>query len=212
MAAITKYGIVRIDPDHLDRSIIEQAVQVLDAGGLLVAPTETRYGLLANADDSSALERVFEIKGRRPDIPTALFVTGVDMMTEFGVLNSQALVLAKAFLPGPMTLVVRARKNWDAPRVVGGKVGFRWSSFSVIREIMRLVLYPVTATSANRTGEPEPDTVEEIRRMLGAGVELYLDAGPLKGVVSTVVDCTGARPVIIRPGAIPGEEISRVLE
>jgi L-threonylcarbamoyladenylate synthase len=210
MAAITKHGIVRIDTDHPEHSVIQQAVQILDAGGLVVAPTETKYGLLANADDSVALQHVFEIKGRRADVPTALFVTGTDMMLEFGEMTGSAIALAKAFLPGPMTIVVKARKNWGAPRVVEGKVGFRLSSCETIREIMRRVPYPITATSANRSGEPELETVMEIRQMLGAGVELYLDAGPLKGVVSTVVDCTGPRPVILRPGAVTGEDISRV--
>ncbi len=211
MAAVIKNGIVDIDAGSPDQNIIKQAVQVLDSGGLVVAPTETRYGLLANADDSAALGRVFEIKGRRADVPTALFVTGFDMMVEFGEMTGSAIALAKAFLPGPMTIVVKARKKWGPPRVVDGKVGLRLSSCRVIHGIMRRVPYPVTATSANLSGALEPHTVTEIKQMLAAGVELYLDAGPLTGVASTVIDCTGPRPVILRPGAITADAISRVL-
>ncbi|HVP06462.1 MAG TPA: L-threonylcarbamoyladenylate synthase [Candidatus Acidoferrum sp.] len=200
----------RIDADHPSDILINQAAKVLESGGLIVIPTETRYGLVTNAENEVALNRLFGVKGRRTDMPTALFVRDVVAMGRLGEMNKTARALASAFMPGPLTLVVKSRVNWEPPRVVGGKIGFRLSSCPTVFRIVEKVSCPLTATSANRSGGKELETVDQIVKELGSEVDLYLDAGVLKGVVSTVVDCSAGQPVILRPGAIEAEAIAKI--
>lgn len=209
MAQVT---IIPVDQTRPPADIIDHAVDYLERGELVVAPTETRYGLLVKADSPDALKRLYHVKGRARTVPTALFVPDVKSMWSLGENNPVAQCLAETFLPGPLTLVLKARVEWTAPRVVNGKIGIRHSSSAVIQAIVgHLTWYP-SATSANLSGRPEPDTATAIAELLGNQVGLYLESGPLTGRSSTVVDCTGGGLQIIREGAIAATALAEALQ
>jgi L-threonylcarbamoyladenylate synthase len=189
---------------------IRRAAEILRAGGLVVAPTETRYGLLARVDLDAAIEKLFEIKGRSQGTPTAIFVSSLAEMERYATVNSLARELVAEFLPGPLTIVLAATVAWSAPRVVDGRIGFRWSTSPYIREMLRLTDAPLTATSANRSGSPDAETVQEIASEFGDKIDLYIDGGRLTGPVSTVVECIGESCRILRIGAISAHQIEAI--
>lgn len=202
---------VKIDPRKPEKDIIARAAALLKKGGLVVAPTETRYGLLTRADRGEALSKLSRVKKRPPTVPVAIFVGKVEDIHRYGRMTPSARVLAEAFLPGPLTLVLDAVTDGGAPLVVAGKIGLRCSSSPVIQALVDAVNLPLTATSANRYGQPEFETTAEIAASLGDEVELYLDAGVLDKPTSTVVDCSGTEPRLLREGYILKEKIETVL-
>jgi L-threonylcarbamoyladenylate synthase len=208
---MTEIPVLSIDPAHPDRGVIRRAEEALANGELVVAPTETRYGLLARADSDKATERVLEAKGRGVLRPVALFVRDEGGINALGDMTPSAERLMRAFLPGPLTLVLRSRVTWGPPRVVDGLIGLRWSSSPVITELMHQVSFPVTATSANLSGSEELETIAQIRDALGDAISLYLDGGRLSGPVSTVVRCVGDDASILREGAISSLSIQSLL-
>ena len=208
---MTEKRIVALDPNCPAASELAEAAKLLEDGQLVVAPTETRYGLLARAEDEDALKRVFDAKGRGKINPTALFVNGIDGLAELGQMTPAATLLASRFLPGPMTLVLRSRKPWGPPRVVDGMIGLRWSSSKVIAALMGLVGFAVTATSANLAGQGELDTVSEIAGVFGDKVSLYLDGGALRNPTSTVVLCVDKEVTVLREGAISSQAVRDTL-
>lgn len=195
-----------------DDARIERAADILREGGLVVAPTETRYGLLARADKPEILNRLYHVKGRPVTLPTAVFVRSVDEISKYGEVSAAVRRLAEKFLPGPLTLVVKALVDLGEPLVVDGKIGIRLSSAPFIQRLLRVVDFPVTATSANPSGGKDLDTVEEIARVFGGKIELYLDVGVLDNPVSTVVDVSGETPKVLRQAAIAEDEILEVLK
>ena len=204
--------VVRTDPIRPEKQVLEQAAAVLAAGGLVVAPTETRYGLLARADRQESLETLYQVKQRSLDRPTALLIRRFTEAEQYGRVNRATAILAERLLPGPVTLVLTATCDWPPPRVVDGKIGLRWSSAPVIQELLAMVKTLVTATSANISGHTEHDRVQEIVDDFEDRVGLYLDSGPLTGPVSTVVDCSTDLPRVMREGAVPLEEITRIMD
>ncbi len=208
---MTDRHIVAVDFDTPHPEAINQTIDVLNAGGLVVAPTETRYGLLARADKAEAVERVYLVKGRSLLQPISIFISNLKMITHYAEPNPLAQFLAKIFLPGPLTLILKGLPGWDSPVVRHGKVGIRISSARIIQAIVERVCFPLTATSANVSGLAELSSIDEISRSLGTGIDLYLDSGILKGAPSTVVDCSGDRPRILRKGAVGEREILAAL-
>lgn len=193
-----------------DPQSVLRAARVIADGGLVVAPTETRYGLLVRGDNDAAVERLFELKGRQIKIPTALFVNSRSEIGRLGLVTPIAQDLSDEFLPGPLTLVLASHVNWPAPRVVDGKIGIRLSSSTLIQHLVDAVEAPLTATSANLSGHPNRETIHDIHSDFGDRVDLYIDGGPLTGPVSTVVECIEDSYRILRAGAIPIEEIERI--
>ncbi|MBU0984143.1 MAG: threonylcarbamoyl-AMP synthase [candidate division Zixibacteria bacterium] len=209
---MTPINVLAVDAAQPDGDIIKQVARTLTAGGLVVAPTETRYGLLARADRPDVLQRLYEAKRRSLDLPTAVFVATVDHIGEVGEVTALARRLIERFLPGPLTVVLRPAGNWGAPRVVNEMTGVRVSSSPLIAQLTGTVTFPLTATSANISGQPERAAVQAIVEDLGESVDMYLDGGNLSGPVSTVVDCTGATVRILREGAVSRQQIMKVLE
>ncbi len=208
---MTDQLIAVVDVGAPDSEIISRAVDVLTADGLIVAPTETRYGLLARADKADVVEKVYRAKKRALSEPIAIFVGSLEMITHYAQLNPPAQFLASLFLPGPLTLVLSGLPQWCGPVARDGKVGIRISPAPVICEITERVGFPLTATSANISGAAEPSSIDEIFHALGSAIDLYLDGGVLDGALSTVVDCSGDNPRILRKGAIDEREIIRAL-
>ena len=209
---MTKVEPVAIDIHRPDLTVIGRVAGLLLRGGLVAAPTETRYGILARADSEAVLGKLYRAKRRLAVSPTALFVRDYASFRALGETNLITDRLIDAFLPGPLTLVTRAIAQLPDAVAPGGKVGLRISSSPVIASILAAVDFPLTATSANISGQAESETITEIIASFGESVDLYLDGGPLTGLVSTVVDCTGITARVLRAGAIPEESIRRVLD
>lgn len=194
-----------------DRDTINRAIQALIDGGIVVAPTETRYGLLVRADLASSVDRLFDLKGRIASNPTAIFVADRRDIDTLGWVTPAAERLMSELLPGPLTLVLEARTDWGPPRVVNGKVGIRWSSSEFIRQLVVGVGSSLTATSANISRQPERTTIEEIVADFGDAIDLYIDGGRLVGPVSTVVECVGDDLCILREGAVSSDRVNEIV-
>jgi len=204
---------VRVSAEAPDAAILETAAGLLRAGRLVAFPTETVYGLGANALDAAAVDRIYEAKGRPPINPLIVHVASLAMARELAVeWPDLAERLARRFWPGPLTLVVR--KADRVPGVVtggGGTVGLRMPAHPVALALIERAGIPIAAPSANRSNEISPTTAQHVERSLGSCVDLVLDGGATTvGIESTVVDVTGAAPRVLRPGMITAIEIARV--
>jgi len=187
-----------------------------DRGGLIAYPTETVYGLGSRAE-AGALAALARLKGRPPGKPFLLLVSSRTMAERFGlVFTPAARALADAFWPGPLTLVLRGGEGRlpDQLRGPEGGIAVRLTSMPQVAELIRGLDEPVTSTSANRPGQPTGAGVERIVEVFGDaerdGTLMILDGGTLGNVPpSTLVDCTGPVPVLVREGAIPRAELRR---
>lgn len=197
---------------------VDAALEVLRAGGLVAIPTETVYGLAADASDEAAVRRIFAAKGRPADHPLIVHVADAEQLADWAAdVPDTAAVLAAACWPGPLTLLVpRAARVLDV--VTGGRptVGVRVPAHPLTTELLRRFGGGLAAPSANRFGRVSPTTAEHVVRDLGSvpgGVDLVLDGGPCPvGVESTIVDCTVDPVQVLRPGGIPTEQIERLLD
>jgi len=197
--------VVRVDPDRPGAEPLATAAGVLRAGGLVAFPTETFYGLGAAALDARAVARVFAAKGRPADKPLLVLVDSVAMaQTVVADLPPRARRLIARYWPGPLTLVLRARPAVPSALTAGtGTVGVRVPGHPVARALVAAAGGPITAPSANPHGGPSPRTAAEVLDGLGDRVDLVLDGGPTPGgPASTLLDLTGDRPRVLRPGAV----------
>ncbi|MDH3889964.1 MAG: L-threonylcarbamoyladenylate synthase [candidate division Zixibacteria bacterium] len=209
---MSEQRICPVDAGLLQPTMLARAAEVLANRGLVVAPTETRYGLLARADDTAALDRLYQVKGRLSGTPVAVFLDGVAALAKHAVMTASSDVLARRFLPGPLTLVLKASPDLEWPVVSDGWIGLRVSSSTVVQGLVEFAQFPLSATSANRSGRPEAETIEDVIDVFGDEVALYLDAGRLDGAVSTVVRCDGDQVAILREGAIAQADVMAALE
>ena len=197
-----------------DADAIARAIDTLRSGQLVVFPTETFYGIAADALSSAALERIYALKGREPGKPIALIAA--ESASAFALardVTDAARRLAAIFWPGPLTLVMPARAGLPDGIVGPDGVGVRVSSHPVARALAAGLGSPITATSANLSGDPPAAAIESARASLGARVSVYLDGGTLRGgAPSTVVSFDSASFRIVRAGAIDEEQIARALE
>ncbi len=188
-------------------TVLSDAVTALRNGELIVAPTETRYGLLVNASDSSALEKLYQAKQRPGFMPTAIFVNSYDEIFEYGELTQAAEKLAKAYLPGPLTLILTAKKPMEKYVVFKGKIGIRYSGSKLMADLLSRIDFPLSATSANISGKNECESIEEIKNEFKDSVALYIDSGNLANPSSTVVDVSSKDLSFHRVGEISKEQI-----
>jgi L-threonylcarbamoyladenylate synthase len=202
------------DPVHPDRDTMREAAATLRAGGLVAFPTETVYGLGANALDADAVRRVFDAKGRPPVNPLIVHVTGETMVR--GLVAdwpAAARTLANRFWPGPLTLVLP--KGSAVPDVVtagGSTVAVRAPGYPVALELIREADIPLAAPSANRSGQLSPTRAEHVLAGLDGRIDLILDGGPTpNGIESTVIDLSASRPRLLRPGPIGIGELEAVV-
>lgn len=205
-----KTRILPATPERLD-----EAVAILRQGGIVAIPTETVYGLAANALDPDAVARIFEAKGRPPQNPLIVHVANI---TEALRLTAQwpreAQLLAETFWPGPLTLVLEKRAGVvpDITTAGGNTVAVRCPDHPVALELIEKCGFPLAAPSANRSNHISPTQAEHVAKSLGGRIELVLDAGPCRaGIESTVINLTGSNPEILRPGSISAAEINKVL-
>jgi L-threonylcarbamoyladenylate synthase len=201
---------LKINTDNPDSSVMEEAALVLRQGGLVVAPTETLYGILAKADSKEAARRLIEVKGRPVDKPSAVFISGVSEIEKLAKLTPKARKLCEIFLPGPLTLVLESKVNLGGLFTSNGKTGFRISSAWIVASLVKEVGI-LSATSANLSGQINPKSVPEIYEQLGEKIDLYLDGGILNNPPSTAVEVINDRVKILREGAISAKEIHAAL-
>jgi len=192
-------------PEGLSTSALADAAAVLRDGGLVAFPTESFYGLGARAMDPRALARVFSVKGRPDSKPLLVLVDGVTMAETLAAeISPGARGLLARHWPGPLTLVLRAAPGLPAALTAGtGTIGLRMPGHPVALGLVRAAGFPVTAPSANPSGQPPPCSAGEVRAYFGSAVALILDGGPTEGGAgSTVADCTGWPPRILRQGPV----------
>ncbi len=193
---------------------VKRAVALLRAGEVVALPTETVYGLAANALDANAVAKIFQIKGRPANNPVIVHVASVEMANR--CVNNwpdNADRLAKAFWPGPLTLVLpRAKEIPDMVAAGGATVGVRWPSHPLIQAVIRRCDFPLAAPSANLSGRISPTNAEHVRKQLGGKIPLIVDGGQSQvGIESTVLDLSVNPLRILRPGMIHVESLAAVV-
>ncbi len=198
----------------MDVSLIQEAVRVLRKGGLVAFPTETVYGLGADADNPKAVQAVFRVKGRPQNHPLIVHLGQKGQMGEWGIeIPEGAQRLADRFWPGPLTLVVK-KASRVLGIVTGGQetVALRVPGHPVALKLLREFGGGLAAPSANRFGKVSPTTADHVRQDLGCEVDFILDGGPCEvGVESTIVDFSSAAPAILRPGGVTREQLEAAL-
>ncbi|MCE9622060.1 MAG: threonylcarbamoyl-AMP synthase [Actinomycetia bacterium] len=193
---------------------IDRALEVLRNGGLVAIPTETVYGLAADASNARAVARIFEAKGRPVDHPLIVHIAAAEQLPQWArEIPPSAARLAATCWPGPLTLLLPKAEHVLAA-VTGGRdtVGVRVPAHQMTTELLTRFAGGLAAPSANRFGRVSPTTAEHVRADLGDLVDFVLDGGPCPvGVESTIVDCTVEPPQILRPGGISPDEIRELL-
>lgn len=195
------------------RGEIERAARLIRAGGLVAFPTETVYGLGANALDPDAVAAIYKAKGRPSDNPIIVHVSSLQMAETIAELNNAALLLIEKFWPGPLSLVLKALPAVPE-KTRGGlsTVAVRMPANALALALIEASGVPIAAPSANVSGRPSPTDACTVQDDLGDNVAMVLDGGAAKvGLESTVLDLSGGRPLLLRPGAVSREAIEAVL-
>jgi L-threonylcarbamoyladenylate synthase len=203
-------------PTHTPKlfaAAVKRTVEFLRAGGVVALPTETVYGLAANALDGQAVAKIFQIKGRPANNPIIVHVAGIEMagscVKDFPAIAEK---LSRAFWPGPLTMVLPRAEN--IPQIVtagGATVGIRWPSHPFIQAVIRECDFPLAAPSANLSNHISPTNAEHVCQQLGRKIPLIVDGGQSQvGIESTVLDLTVLPPAILRSGMIHAESLAAV--
>jgi L-threonylcarbamoyladenylate synthase len=204
-------------PTHtpaLFSAAVRRAADLLRAGEVVALPTETVYGLAANALDPRAVAKIYQLKGRPAHNPIIIHVDGLDMARQcVRTWPATAERLAGAFWPGPLTMVLpRAPAIPDLVTAGGETVGVRWPQHPFMREVIRACGFPLAAPSANLSNQLSPTNAEHVRKQLGDRLRLIVDGGDANvGIESTVVDLTASPPRVLRPGMIHDESLAAAL-
>ncbi len=193
---------------------VDYAAEVLKGGGLVVVPTETVYGLAANALNTRAVTKIFEVKNRPHFDPLIIHVASISALKNWVEdLPFWAEKLLKTFSPGPLTLLLRKKK--EIPEIVSSgleTIGVRIPSHPIIQALLAKIDFPLAAPSANLFGRTSPTRVQHAQKYLGDEVEYYLDGGLCKiGLESTILDATTFPPILLRHGGLPQEEIEKAI-
>lgn len=198
-----------------DADGLAAAAEVLRAGGLVAFPTETVYGLGADARLDHAVARIFEAKGRPHFNPLIVHVQGLAMADRYGVLDDRARALAARFWPGPLTLVLPLRAGGAlSPLVTAGlpSVALRVPAHPVAQGLLSAFGGPVAAPSANPSGRISPTRAAHVLAGLSGRIDAVVDGGPCAvGLESTILDLTAQEPVLLRPGGLPAEALEAFL-
>lgn len=201
---------IKVDSSGNPEGAISEAGEILLSGGLVAYPTESFYGLAADATNETAIRRLFLAKQRSPGRPVLILIPTVEVLDQYAVnIPPVARQLIKEFWPGGLTLVFEAGPNISPLLTAGtGKIGIRLSSHPVATALTRAIDVPITGTSANISGKPPCRNANEVRSSLGKGVDLILDGGETKGEIgSTILDVTVDPPLILREGMVSQDEI-----
>ncbi len=203
----------RIVPD--DEAGREAAVDALRRGGVIALPTDTVYGIAVTLDTPGGIERLFHVKRRPPDRGIMLLLDDASQAARIGVMTPAAAALAAGGWPGGLTVIVPQRRDRPLPPALTGgapTIGLRVPDHATPRAIARAI-GALPTTSANLSGLPEASDAGSILEEIGADIDLILDGGPARGgPASTVVDCTGDLPTVLRDGAMPRSALIEILD
>jgi L-threonylcarbamoyladenylate synthase len=202
---------IKIDTQKLEDRIIAKAEIVLKNGGVVALPTETVYGLVADLFSSEGVKKIYKIKGRNPEKPLSIFIPDIESVTSYvEKLPNSAYKIMKAFWPGPLTVVLLKKRGLEVPletSTIGLRIPDHPIPLTLLQKYGALV-----STSANLSGRKEALGAEEVKEYFDGKIDLILDGGQtIFKVPSTVIDCTGHSPKIIREGKIKDEEIERIV-
>ena len=206
--------IVKIDPDRPREETIKEAAKIIKDGGLVAFPTETVYGLGADALNEEAVRKIFEVKGRSLDKPLSILIGNKEELSKYiQEIPKAAEILIEIFWPGPLTLIFRVSLLMpDIIRGTNNTIGIRMPDCKIAREIVRASGTSLACPSANLSGRPSPTKAAEVIKDLGEKIDLILDGKVTKiGVESTVLDLTTYPPTMVREGALKREEIEEVV-
>ena len=206
--------ILKTDTRKNLQSAIQDAAEVILAGGVVAVPTESFYGLAVHALNEKAIERLFAVKGRREDNPLLILIASRESLDSYVTeVPDRARKLMQRFWPGGLTMVFSANPMLPQSLTSGtGKIGVRLSSHPVPRALAEAVGVPVTGTSANRSGQANCLTAEEVMEALGGEIDLILNGGKTPGGKgSTVLDVTVHPPIVLREGIVSREELKQFL-
>ncbi len=209
-----KTKILKVDPVNPELKLIEEAANVIRSGGLVVFPTETVYGLGANAYDPKAVIKIFKAKERPMDNPLIVHICKLSELEEASrKVPEEAYIIAEKLWPGPVTVIVWKSDKVPCEVTTGlPTVAVRMPAHPVALKLIEFSGVPIAAPSANLAGKPSPTTPEHVIRDMYGRVDVILDAGEtLFGVESTIIDVTRKPPVLLRPGPIPVEKLEEVL-
>jgi len=207
--------VIRVNPLHPQPELIAQTANLIHRGGIIALPTETYYGLCADALNPQAIERIYKIKERDRGKPILILVEARGRInTIVKPFSPMVERLMAAFWPGPLTILFPASDRIPIELTAGsGKIGIRVPSHPVARALLRVCRSPLTGTSANRAGEPSSRTAEEVINSLGQELDLVLDGGPTPGEKpSTILDCTVSPFQVVREGILSREILKPWLE
>jgi L-threonylcarbamoyladenylate synthase len=194
--------------------LIEQAAKIIRDGGLVAFPTETVYGLGANALDPKAIDRIFAAKGRPVTDPLIAHIASVEQLPDLALEIPQLIIsLSKRFWPGPLTLVLKRKPNVPANLSAGrDTVAIRQPAHPIATALIKAASVPIAAPSANLFSRPSPTTAQHVLNDLDDRVDLILDGGPTPlGVESTVLDLTTDPPALLRPGGTSAEALRELI-
>ena len=199
---------------YFDGSGIPAAAEIIRAGGLVAVPTETVYGLAADAQNEEAVKKIFAVKSRPEEKRINLLVPGIDAVCDVCAnIPESAYILAKNFWPGPLTMILL--RNENVPDIVtdgGETVGVRCPAHPVTLELLNILKRPLAAPSANITGQKSPVTADEVKAYFNGKIEAIIDGGRCTvGVESTILDLTVFPPKILRQGGLAKEKIDKAL-
>ena len=204
-------------PTHtpaLFATAVKRAADLLSAGEVVALPTETVYGLAANAFDAVAVSKIYETKGRPAHNPAIVHVASAEMARHcVACWSVPAEQLAKSFWPGPLTMVLpKSKEIPDLVTAGGPTVGVRWPSHPFIQAVIRECGFPLAAPSANLSNQISPTNAEHVRKQLGSRIRLIVDGGQSQvGIESTVIDLTTEPPGVLRPGMIHEESLAATI-
>lgn len=207
-----KAKVLDVDKVIPNVKILKEAVDVMKKGGLIIYPTETCYGIGADATNMKSIEKIYEIKSRDPSKSIPILVSSLNMIKKYGVVTKKIEFLVKKFMPGPLSIVIKKKKPISDTNQEG--ISFRISSHPVASSLVKLFKKPVTATSANISGHHSIYGIKKIIDVFKNKVDVILDCGDLPiNVPSTCIDMTSEDNVkVIREGPIPVREILKLLE
>ncbi|MEY4715053.1 L-threonylcarbamoyladenylate synthase [Lacticaseibacillus paracasei] len=195
-------------------SDIPEAVAALKRGELVAFPTETVYGLGADATNVTAVGKVYAAKGRPSDNPLIVTVADADMVGQYAAITPLAAKLMEAFWPGPLTIILNILPGWLSMKVTGGlqTAAFRNPDNALTRKLIATAGVPIVGPSANTSGKPSPTTADHVLHDLDGKIAGVLDDGPTQvGVESAIIDLTVTPPAILRPGAIGPDELEPLI-
>ncbi|MEM3215105.1 MAG: L-threonylcarbamoyladenylate synthase [Conexivisphaerales archaeon] len=205
--------IIKVDPIKPDRMSVAEAAKIIQMGGIVAFPTETVYGLGADAFNEAATNKIFEAKGRPIDNPLIVHLSGADHLKLVSTINQEIINVARKVWPGPVTLILPRAQGLPGTVTAGLKtVAVRVPAHPVALALIELSGTPIAAPSANLAGKPSPTTAKHVIDDLQDRVDVVLDAGEtFFGVESTIVNITVNPPVLLRPGALGIEELEPII-